>query len=196
MRRNNLAHRFLVFFLTGLLSFTFIYDTRSFAKTRLPKDCEKELVIAEWNYREGSFDEAIQILLRLRYKKGCREQEKALAYKLLAKIYIAKNYLAQARLAIRKMLELDGNIVLDPGKEPPPFIYLFKEAKKVLEEEKSVVATGKPQKKKSNFKLWPWLVGTGVAGAAAFIVFGGGEADDSFGSSGFPRPVGRPDNDN
>ena len=193
MRRSNLAHRFLVFFLISLLIFIFIYDTRSFAKTRLPKDCVKELAAAERNYREGSFAEAIQILLRLRYKKGCREQEKALAYKLLAKIYIAKNYLERARLAIRKMLELDGNIVLNPGNEPPPFIYLFNEVKKEQEEEKSIVATGKPQKKKGNFKLWPWFVGTGVAGAAAFIVFGGGEAKTP--GRGFPRPVGRPDDD-
>ena len=196
MRQNNLAYKFLVFFLSYLFLFTSIYDALLFAKTGLSEDCEKNLVAAERNYHAGSFDTAIQILLRLRYESGCHKLEKAMAYKLLAKLYIAKNYLQRAKLAVKKMLELDGNMVLNSDKEPPPFVYLFKKVKQELKEEKSLGATGKPLKKKSNFKIWPWLVGSGVAGAAAFLVLGGSGPDDSLGSKGFPRPVGRPDEDN
>lgn len=199
MKQNNFAFNISVFFLISLIIFTPIYNTLSSAKTLQPGDCEKELAASENNYREGSFDEALQILIRSIHKQGCNKREKALAYKLLGKVYIAKNYLGRARLALRKMIEMDANLVLDPRQEPPSLISLYDEVRKKLQRRKQrVVVTPKQKTRKGGTKLWPWLLGSGVAGGiAVFMVFGGGsgDGDRGIGARGFPRPVGRPNDD-
>lgn len=172
--------------------------------------CAEQLAGAEQKYNTGRFDEAIGLITECLGKPGISEQEKMKAYRLLGLSYIAKDYLEDAKTAVKKLLDMVPNYQSDPVQDPPPFTKLVEELKqeqpkkpeeKTVEKPKveeklvtpppSAVVT-KTGKKGSN-KKW-YFIGGGVllAGGAAAILLSGKEDGNGNGTVSFPLPPGRP----
>lgn len=177
MNQPRFVRKVFVSVLIYLLILPSLHNSASFAEVQSQESCKKELIDAENNYRDGRFDEAIKILVGCLTKRDAKEHEKALAYKLLGKVYLSKNYLSQAREAINKMLDVNPDIVLDRQQEPPPLIALFEEVKKEREKEKPPVGFKTiEEKRQGSSKKWLWIgVGGGVVavGVIAFLASGG-----------------------
>ena len=156
--------------------------------------CTKQLAQAENDYNRGRFDEAISMITECLGKSGIIEQERMRAYRLLGLAYLAKDYLEDARSAIRKLLDMVPNYKSDPVQDPPPFTKLIEEIK--------LEPSGKPVKDTvevemtSGSKKW-YFIGGGivVAGgvAAAILLSGNGNGNDNDnGGDSFPMPPSRP----
>lgn len=91
--------------------------------------CTQNLADAERKYNTGRFDEAIVLITECLGKKDISEEEKMKAYRLLGLSYIAKDFLDDARNAVRKLLYMVPNYQPDPVQDPPPFTKLIEEVK-------------------------------------------------------------------
>ena len=170
--------------LTALLPMlAMLYFTQIFTPVRLhaQSQCRAELSEAESRYNEGRFDEAIDGINRCLSKSGLTEDERKLAYMLLGKTYLAKDYLNEARQAVKKLLEVVPNFEADPVQDPPAFIKMVADMK--IERAKTSAPPPKPvpaPSEKKSSKKWLWIgAGAVVAGgAAALLLSGGGEGGE------------------
>jgi tetratricopeptide (TPR) repeat protein len=148
--------------------------------------CARELRLADQHYRRGAFDQAISLLTQCLNKPGLAEQEKLRAYRLLGLAYIAKDYLNEARSAIRKLLDLVPDYQPDPVQDPPPFTRLVQEVKQAKEKpaprpaEKERLEKIIPAEKDRSTTVY-WLAGGAgavVLGVLAAVLIGGGPGEE------------------
>jgi tetratricopeptide (TPR) repeat protein len=140
-------------------------------------DCPEKINEAEQLYTIGRFDEAINILTRCIEGGTLRDEDKMRAYRLLGLSYIAKDFLEDARSAIRKLLEMVPHYMPDPIQDPPPFTRLVEEVKEQREEEldeelRDLIPPPSPDRRRT---MW-MIVGGGalaVGGLVAILVSGG-----------------------
>ncbi len=146
--------------------------------------CEKQLTDAEQRYNTGRFDEAIGLISECLGKPGLSEQEKMKAYRLLGLSYIAKDYLEDARTAVKKLLDMVPNYQSDPVQDPPPFTKMVEEVKEEQQQPNQKPEVKQPaelekmtkvEKKKGSNTKW-YIIGGGVlaAGAVVAIIASGG----------------------
>lgn len=201
----NLSYVFVVFLLiSGLLVLPVPYlITPLHAQGQ--SVCAKNLADAEQRYNTGRFDDAIGLITECLGKKGISEEEKMKAYRLLGLSYIAKDYLEDAKTAVKKLLDMVPNYQSDPVQDPPPFTKLVEEVKEQQkpQEKPQQPAVKEPvkkqpdeltkltqtePKKKSN-KKW-YFIGGGVLAAGAIVAIvassGGGNGETS--PSALPGP--------
>jgi tetratricopeptide (TPR) repeat protein len=173
---------FWLFLLTGLLPAT---------NTSAQSQCRTELAEAESRYREGRFEETIAIVNRCLDKGGMTEEERKQAYRLLGKTYIAKDYLDEAREAIKRLLELVPNFEADPVQDPPTFTEMVKDVKNELEKtDLPPPPLGEiPEKKNGGSKKWLLLGGVVLAGGAAAILLSGGTDGPAPSAPSLPLPA-------
>ncbi|MBN2367174.1 MAG: hypothetical protein JXL67_13480 [Calditrichaeota bacterium] len=150
--------------------------------------CEKQLADAEQRYNTGRFDEAIGLITECLGKPGLTEQEKMKAYRLLGLSYIAKDYLEDARTAVKKLLDMVPNYQSDPVQDPPPFTKMVEEVKVEQQQPKQKPEVKQPkelekmtkvEKKKGSNTKW-YLIGGGVLAAGAVVAIlasGGGNGE-------------------
>jgi len=113
--------------LIGLLIWTLLLTKPTSVATAQTQDtCETKLTEAQQQYNAGHLDEAIVLLDSCLNQNVFNEENKISAYKLLALSYIAKNDVAQAKTAIKRLLELMPNYVPDTVQDPPQFVNLIK----------------------------------------------------------------------
>lgn len=144
-------------------------------------DCSEQIVEAEQLYTVGRFDEAINMLTRCIDGGTLDEDEKMRAYRLLGLSYIAKDFLEDARSAVRKLLEMVPNYMPDPVQDPPPFTQMVEEVKEERDEEvDDELREMIPEQKESRSTLW-MIVGGGALAVGALVAVlagGGGNGDD------------------
>jgi tetratricopeptide (TPR) repeat protein len=147
--------------------------------TQSPTDIIKE---AEQLYTIGRFDEAIKMLTELLERKDISEDQKLRAYRLLGLSYIAKDFLEDARSAIRKLLDMVPDYMPDPVQDPPPFTRMVEEVKQIREEElDDELLPLIPEQKKNNKTMWMVIGGSVVAVGVlvAVLVSGGGNGGET-----------------
>ena len=132
--------------------------------------CEKNLAEAEEKYNSGRFDEAIALIRECLGKTGLSEQEKMKAYRLLGLNYIAKDYLDEARLAVKKLLDMVPNYQTDPIQDPPPFTRMVEEEKQKQPTAPPKTLKAKKAEKKGASKKWYIIGGTAIVALVAAIL--------------------------
>lgn len=167
-----------------------------YSSTWAQLDCVKLLDQAEDQYYQGHFDEAIQMAESCLTRRDLPEDLEIRAHKIIAKASVSKRHVDRAKEELRKILEIDPKVTLDPDVEPPQVIRLFEEVRKEKEKE---VATPPPplpterrttppgkgkrpeiqEKDKDNEKGWfarNWYIvaGGAVAAGVGVAVLGGG----------------------
>jgi hypothetical protein len=157
-------------------------------------DCNKQLEQAEEQYYQGHFDEAIQLAEACLTNRDLPESLEIRAHKIIAKASISKRHVDRAKDELRKILEIDPQVALDPDLEPPQVIRLFEEVRKEKGLEKPKPPTPRPspetvqtkpeEKEKGWFARNWYLVAGGVAAGAAVAVLAGGGG----GGNGGPPP--------
>jgi tetratricopeptide (TPR) repeat protein len=146
--------------------------------------CSQELNDAEQKYNTGRFDEAIESITKCLGKPGITEDEKMRAYRLLGLAYIAKDYLEDAKTAVKKLLDMVPNYQSDPVQDPPPFTKMVEEVKEQKQTQKEkpapvVPPVTKPQEEKGGSKKW-YYIGGGVLAAGVItgiILSSGGDGN-------------------
>jgi len=150
----------------------------SVAQTQTPDSCKAELSNADQKYKTNDFDAARDLLNRCVKNKKASKYGKVEAYKLLGKVYIAKDSTDKALEAFKAMLKLDCRTMLDSTQVTPEVFMTFQDAKK---------------QQTCGSKKWLWI-GGGLAaggGAAIIILTGGGDGEPPI-QDGFVQPPGRP----
>jgi tetratricopeptide (TPR) repeat protein len=185
MKNNHAIFKFIfIHYLIILLLLFPMYENgdKVFAQD---KNIDKMLVVAENSYREGQFDEAINLITQCLKNKGITPDQEKTAYRLMGLTYIAIDYLREAKASIKKLLELVPNYKPDPVYDPPPFVEIVEEVKgkavMTLPEEKM-------EEKKSS-KKW-WWIGSGITAAAAVLIIAFWPDDPP--DEELPGPPGRP----
>ena len=158
--------------------------------------CTKQLVEAEQKYYAGRFDETIGLAMQCVNSSDITEADKLQAYRLIGLAYIAKDYLEQARAAVKKLLELFPTYEPDPDQDPPPFTNMVKEMKLALEAEEEKRGPAVPKEpevqKRGRGKTWLFIGGGVVAGVVAVLVAGSGGNGDGNGPKPLPFPPDPP----
>lgn len=187
-RKKNASRRCSL--LSGLLCLAACLSLNTAAHAQA--DCEALLKEADQKIYTGFFDDALDMVDRCLAQPGLPDSTKARAYRLKALAYDGKNYLGQAKDAIRELLRLAPDYMPDPIQDPPSYRGLVdqvrEEAKKLqpppVPRPREEVA---PPRKKSN-KKW-FIIGGGVVGAAAIAALTlGGRDDDGNGTGITPPP--------
>lgn len=140
-----------------------------------------QLNLAEENYYEGKFDEAIELINQCLQDSLIDWRHKIHAYTIITRSYLAKNELENAKKSMLKILELDRTYQPTIEEETPQYVNLFSEVKK--EQQQSEV---KPVK--TGIHKWIWI-GAGSIAAITFIaVISGGSGENSTQNSTLPEP--------
>lgn len=193
----NVSYAFTIFLLVSGLLFMPVPVLIGSGQAQAQSVCEKQLANAEQLYNTGRFDDAIGVITECLGKPGLSENEKMKAYRLLGLSYIAKDYLEDARTAVKKLLDMVPNYQSDPVQDPPPFTKLVEEVKEeqqepepeVKKEEDLKKMTQTQEPKKSN-KKW-YYIGGGVVAAGvlvAILASGGGNGEETPTSKALPGP--------
>ncbi|MCH8126601.1 hypothetical protein IIC38_11630 [candidate division KSB1 bacterium] len=214
--KHNLINKRLIGFVILAFLSTILLNPLANSTAWAQDTCEAAVAKAEQQYKDGLFDDVIKTLESC-LPVGIKDEEKSKAYRLLSLTFLAKDYLDQARDAIRKLLELAPDWQPDPVQDPPPFTNMVGEMRKHMEEEKKKelveqpqeqpaeadkpideqVAKPQPQKNGGNKKF---LIGFGVAaivGGLALALGGGGNGGTPTvppvtGDTTLPNPPGAP----
>ena len=87
-------------------------------------NCDQLLKDAENYYKDGRFEQAIELLTQCLNKDNISEDTQMATYKLLGLTYLAIDYRNDARTAISKLLDLVPNYTIDPN-DPPQLVSLI-----------------------------------------------------------------------
>ena len=185
--------------------FTMHFDFAAASPAQVREKCDTAIPDAEQKYNTGRFDEAISIL------ENClpgdfTEKKRGEAYRVLALAYVGKDYLEQARKAVKKLLELVPDWEPDPIQDPPQFQRMVEEMKQTMEtqkqeqppveEEQIIEIPAEPQQlptaKKGGSRKFLFIGGgVAVAGALVIALAAGGGGD---GGNRLPNPPPIPSN--
>ncbi len=97
------------------------------ATTAQDIDCRTAFTDAEESYRNGLFDETIELLNTCLDQNAFSSEERRQAYRLIGLSYIGKDREEGAREAVRALLEVAPGYQADPVLDPPPFVALVDE---------------------------------------------------------------------
>ena len=92
--------------------------------------CASALDRAEEQYRSGSFDSAIAGLDRCLQGTTFTPEQRQQAFRLVGLSYIGKNREAEARDAVRALLEVAPDYRADPAIDPPPYVAMVDEVRR------------------------------------------------------------------
>ena len=156
--KSKLWHRFFALIAIAFFSFSVTSPAESQEK------CVNAVTDAQEMYSVGRSVEVI-VLLSHCLPDSIPQTEKVQAYRLLALSYLAEDFDNEARVAVKKLLDLNPNFEPDPTQDDARFI-------KQIEEEKEIRAQKKSKKRK-----W-FIIGGGVvlAGVTTALIttVGGG----------------------
>lgn len=116
-----------------------VFGQSAFAQTTV---CQDELGQAEQAYTLGNFDETIRLVDVCLEKSDIQEAERQFAFRLKGLSYIGKGLEADARAAIRRLLELVPSFQADPVQDPPSFVSMIEEIKQEMDSSNLPVAAG------------------------------------------------------
>jgi len=145
------------------------------AQAQQKDDCQAQLFQAENEYRSGGFDKALTLINDCLNKGNPTEADRQRALKLQILVYIAKDYIEQAKVAINKLLDLVPNYEPDPAQDKPEYINIFEQVKQERNKPEPPAPIKEVKQKKGGGAKW-LLIGGGVvvAGVGAALALGGG----------------------
>lgn len=194
--------RLCVWRLGGALCLVVLSGFAPAARLQAQTACATELTEAEQKFFDANFDEAIAMADRCLSEKGLPAALQLQAYRVQAMAYQAKDYVQQAKAAIRKLLQLASNYQPDPVQDPPRFVELVEQ---VRAEEQSAAqeppalqppSPGEPEaskKKKGGPAKWLLLGGgAGVAVIVAAVLTRGGGNETAPSRQSLPAPPSLP----
>ena len=155
------------------------------------QDCAEEYEQAEQFYNFGQFDDSIELLNQCLQREGLSNEAMGRIYRLKGLNFIGKGLQADARNAVRALLDAFPEYSADSNADHPMLVQLVEEERQRIEaaEAASQPTTQviEPQQRKKKNNTWLW-VGLGVAAAAgaAVITVGPGGSDPD------PTPPGPP----
>lgn len=161
--------RLCVWRLWGALCLMILSGFAPAARLQAQTACATELAEAEQKFFDAHFDEAIAMAGRCLSEKGLPAALQLQAYRVQAMAYQAKDYVQQAKEAIRKLLQLAPNYQPDPVQDPPRFIELVEQVR--VEEQ---AAAKKPPAPQSPHAGEPEASKKKKGGAAKWLLLGGG----------------------
>ena len=185
----NVANNILIGYLFMALIFIPIAGKFGSINAQSIEACAEELKEAQNKYDTGRFDEVIEIVNECLSNENLSQENKRKAYRLLGLTYVAKDYLAEAKTAVSKLLDIVPNYKPDPEQDPPTYVNIISEEikeRKNVEKEKevSIVESSAAEKKqvdsteKQSNSLW-WYIGGGVVVLVAVVVLALGGGDSS-----------------
>ena len=200
----------LALVITCAFLFTMQFDFAAASPAQAQEKCDTAIPDAEKKYNAGRFDEAISILENC-LPGGFTEKERGKGYRVLALSYVGKDYLEQARMAVKKLLELVPDWEPDPIQDPPQFQRMVEEMKQkmktqkqeqppVEEEQLIEIPAEHPQQlptaRKGGGKKFLFIGGwVAIAGALVVALVAGGSGDGGgSGSNRLPFPPPLPPN--
>lgn len=92
--------------------------------------CRTALADADESYRSGYFDRTIDRLTGCLDADAFSPEERRQAYRLIGLSYIGKDREADARTAVRSLLEVAPDFRPDPAIDPPPFVRMVTEERR------------------------------------------------------------------
>lgn len=194
--------RLCVWRLWGALCLIVLSGFAPAALLQAQTDCASELVEAVQKFYAANFDEAIAMADRCLSEKGLPAALQLQAYRVQAMAYQAKDYVQQAKEAIRKLLQLASNYQPDPVQDPPRFVELVEQVR--VEEQSAAKeppallpsSPGEPEaskKKKGGAAKWLLLGGgAGVAVIVAAVLTSGGGTETTPPPQSLPTPPALP----
>jgi len=120
-----------------------IFNTISAVQAETKNTCEAELRVADQKYRAGELDSAAYLIRLCLNKKEATKKDSVWAYKLLGKVYIARQDINEAKNAFGEMLKLNPKTTLDETQETLEVMAIFNEVKTTFEKQRG--------------KNWQWL---------------------------------------
>lgn len=153
--------------------------------------CEEKLKLAQNKYDTGRFDEVIEIVTECLNNENLSQESKKKAYRLLGLTYVAKDYLAEAKTAVSKLLDIVPNYKPDPEQDPPTYVNIISEEIKERKtiEKANISETIEPNLKEKNQvdtkeeksnSIW-WYIGGGVVGVVTIVILALGGSDNGGG---------------
>lgn len=152
-------------------------NSRLFAENS--QSCIKILNKAEEFYYNAKFDNAIDLIRQCIKDPNLTKENRLRAYRLLTRIFLAKNEKDKAEKVARKMLKIDPGYKPTIEKEKPDYIKLINDLK--AQQAPIKTPAKKSSEKKKNSKKWYWI-GAGavvVLGTTAIIISSGGNNDNN-----------------
>ena len=156
------------------------------------QSCTKILNKAEEFYYNAKFDNAIELIRQCIKDPNLTKENRLRAYRILTRIFLAKNEKDKAEKVARKILKIDPAYKPTIEKEKPDYIKLISDLKAEQTPKKTV--TQKPAEVKTNSKKWYWI-GAGavvVLGTTAIILSSGGNNNNQ--NNTLPEPPQFPTN--
>lgn len=190
--RLQFGNKLFVYIVVWSLLVTSVVTPTGFTFAQAQVSGPEKIKEAEELYTIGRFDEAIKILTEVLERKDISDDLKLRAYRLLGLSYIAKDFLEDARTAIRKLLDMVPHYMPDPVQDPPPFTRMVEEVKQKRDEEiDDEFISLIPEKEKSNKTMWMIIGGSAVVAGVlvAVLVSGGG---NGAGTHPLPEPPDLP----
>jgi len=152
-------------------------NSRLFAENS--QSCTKILNRAEEFYYNAKFDNAIDLIRQCIKDPNLTKENRLRAYRLLTRIFLAKNEKDKAEKVARKMLKIDPGYKPTIEKEKPDYIKLINDLK--AQQAPIKTPAKKSSEEKKNSKKWYWI-GAGavvVLGTTAIIISSGGNNDNN-----------------
>jgi tetratricopeptide (TPR) repeat protein len=107
----------LYVFLLSLLVLSPLSNFELYSQTKTA--CEENLELADTEYRDGNWNDAINLINQCLAEPDISESEKGQAYRLLGLVYIAIELEKEANEAVKNLLILVPNYKIDPENDPP-----------------------------------------------------------------------------
>lgn len=96
----------------------------SIAYAQTSSVCEKALPLAEEQYVEGVYDEALRLVAACLTQNDWSEEQGLAAYRMLALIHLKRDELSRARAAVLNLFGIDPTYRADPIENPPAYTSL------------------------------------------------------------------------
>ncbi|NBB86712.1 MAG: hypothetical protein GVY12_10930 [Bacteroidetes bacterium] len=130
--------------------------------------CAQEFEQAEEAYFSADFERAIGLLTTCLDEVAISPEERLQFLRLLAFAYLATEAMADARMAVESVLDVDPTYTPDPATDRPDFVTLVEEVK-ATREDRAAASDGR--------SVWRWVAGSALtvaAGIGAAVLLGGG----------------------
>lgn len=140
--------------------------------------CAQEFEQAEEAYFSAEFERAIGLLTTCLDEVALSPDERLRFLRLLAFAYLATEAMADARMAVESLLDVDPAYTPDPATDRPDFVTLVEEVKATRED---------PAAASEGRSVWRWVAGSALtvaAGIGAAVLLGGGNGGTGNGNGG------------
>jgi hypothetical protein len=165
--------------------------------------CERALPIAEEQYRDAAYDEALRLVSACLDQGQKTDAQAVEAYRLLALIYLRQDEIERARSAVVNLLGVDPTYTADPIASPPAYVSLVSIVQRDLQAREEAVAAEAERDRPPFFRRsGTWLtIGTIVVGSGLATALtlggggggsGGGETPPPSAPNPLPVPPGTP----